>query len=112
MPVPFKPTLVAIATTLTLLGVPASWVHAQGRTAANWSESEKTQFLEGCQSRATPPGVSQGQLPAYCQCVLNRLVNDQVPVADINEATLNYPRNPERWSPPMRRAVVSCLPRR
>ncbi|MGB0560488.1 MAG: hypothetical protein ACPGVO_01625 [Spirulinaceae cyanobacterium] len=100
--------LAAIAA-LTLL-LPASLsplAQAQGRTAADWSDAEKQTFLAGCQNRANPPGVSDNEIPAYCRCVLNRLVRDQVPLADINSATQNP--NPDRWTPSFRRAVMSCL---
>lgn len=80
---------------------------AQEPTAADWSEAEKQTFLAGCQERANPPGVSQNEIAAYCRCVLNRLVRDQVPLADINHATQNP--NPDRWTPEFRRAVMSCL---
>lgn len=102
--------IVTIAATLTSLGI--STVHAQGRTAANWSQSEKEAFLDNCQNRATPPGVSSAQLPQYCQCVLNRFVSGEVPVGEITSATRDYPRTPERWSKGVRRAMIGCLPRR
>ncbi|WP_072622580.1 hypothetical protein [Spirulina major] len=83
---------------------------ANGRTAADWSDTEKQGFLNGCQSRANPPGVSEQQLPAYCQCVLNALVRNAVPLSDINAIRTNP--NPREWSPDVRQAMVSCLPRR
>lgn len=102
--------IATIATTLSSLGIPLA--QAQGRTAANWSQSEKEAFLDNCQNRATPPGVSTAQLPQYCQCVLNRFVSGQVPVGEITSATRDYPRTPERWSKGVRRAMIGCLPRR
>ncbi|NEO85958.1 MAG: hypothetical protein F6J87_17140 [Spirulina sp. SIO3F2] len=102
--------LLLFITTLTV----ASWhpiaAQAQGRTAANWSETEQQTFLNGCQDRAAPRGISEAQLPAYCQCVLSRLIRFNVPLADINDATQNHPTEPNLWSEGFYKSVTSCLP--
>lgn len=101
--------LLAITTFALTTGNPNPTV-AQGRTAANWTETEQQTFLNGCQDRAAPRGVSEAQLPAYCQCVLSRLIRFNVPLADINDATRNHPTEPNLWSEGFYKAVTSCLP--